>query len=265
LLEFPCSFAFLFQSLMSKPLKPDVEIPDAAYQSKNVLVLESDDTLREAIVQLLKCEQYQVTIAVDGNTGLQLALQGVQPPIQHRPVDLIVLERSLPFIDGLTICQRLRQMGSDVPILMISTNSSEGDRVAGLEMGADDYLSKPFGMKEFLARCRALLRRWATQAVDWELLTIGDIVLDHRSMSVHVRGQEVVLSPREFRLLKFFMQHPRRVLSREELFHQVWGKDFLKDPKTLDVHIRWLREKLEDDPSQPKYLVTIRGFGYRFG
>lgn len=242
--------------------KPDAKTPNGAL--KNILVLESDDSLREAIVQLLKREQYQVTIAVDGNTGLQLALQAAQNRTDSQSIDLIILEQSLPYIDGLTICQRLRQMGSNVPILMISSKTSETDRVVGLELGADDYLPKPFGMRELLARCRALLRRW-NLSTNKGLLVVGDVVLDYQSMSVYVRGKPVALSPREFRLLKFFMQHPRQVLSRELLVKQVWGRDFLKDPKTLDVHIRWLREKLEDDPSQPKYLITMRGFGYRFG
>ncbi|PSB20748.1 DNA-binding response regulator [filamentous cyanobacterium CCP1] len=245
--------------------KPGAEISDAVYHLRNILVLENDDRLRESIVQLLQGEQYQVMSAVDGNTGLQMALQTAQHRMDGESINLIILDQTLPHIDGLTICQRLRQMGSNVPILMISSKTSETDRVVGLELGADDYLPKPFGMRELLARCRALLRRWDSQPDRRGLLRIGDIVLDHQSMAVHVRGQEVSLSPREFRLLKFFMQHPRQVLSRELLVKQVWGQDFLKDPKTLDVHIRWLREKLEVDPSQPQYLITMRGFGYRFG
>jgi two-component system, OmpR family, phosphate regulon response regulator PhoB len=241
---------------------PDAN-PGGAYQAKSILVLESDDHLREAIVQLLQNEQYQVFTAVDGSAGLELALQSVQP--EQESVDLIVLDQSMPLVDGLTICQRLRQIGSNIPILMISSKTSETDRVVGLELGADDYLPKPFGMRELLARCRALLRRWNSQSESTKELAIGDIRLDHRLMIVHVRGREVALSPREFKLLKFFMEHPRQVLSRELLVQQVWGSDFLKDPKTLDVHVRWLREKLEDDPSHPKYLITMRGFGYRFG
>ncbi|WP_416673491.1 response regulator transcription factor [Egbenema bharatensis] len=242
---------------------PHTETFGDAYQAKSILVLESDERLREAIVQLLQNEQYQVFTAVDGSAGLDLALQSTQS--EQEPMDLIVLDQSMPLVDGLTICQRLRQSGSNVPILMISSKTSETDRVVGLELGADDYLPKPFGMRELLARCRALLRRWDSPPDSNRRLAIGDISLDRRLMVAHVRDREVSLSPREFKLLQFFMEHPRQVLSRDLLVQEVWGSDFLKDPKTLDVHIRWLREKLEDDPSHPKYLITMRGFGYRFG
>jgi two-component system phosphate regulon response regulator PhoB len=237
-------------------------------QAGKVLVLEGDSYLREAIVQLLQREQYEVTTALDGNAGLQIALQTVYGQTDSKPIRLIILDQLLPQVSGLTICQRLRQMKSNVPILMTSSKTSEADRVLGLDLGADDYLPKPFSMKELLARCRVLTRQWdlpANDQVGKDLLAVGDVVLDRQSQMVYVRGEAVFLAPREFQLLRFFMQHPRRVLSRELLVQKVWGQDSLRNPKTLDVHIRWLRQKLEINPSQPQHLITLRGFGYRFG
>jgi two-component system phosphate regulon response regulator PhoB len=151
--------------------------------------------------------------------------------------------------------------------LILSAQGSETDRVVGLELGADDYLPKPFGMRELVARCRALLRRhqWAATATDSSVLSFRDITLYLDEFRVTVAGREVNLSPKEFRILELFMNSPNRVWSREELIQTVWGPDFMGDRKTVDVHIRWLREKIEPDPGQPQYVITLRGFGYRFG
>jgi two-component system phosphate regulon response regulator PhoB len=155
----------------------------------------------------------------------------------------------------------------EIPILILSARGSELDRVVGLEVGADDYLPKPFGMRELIARCRALLRRyqWSPSTVGNSILACKDIVLYQEELRVVVAGQEVALSPKEFRLLELFMRAPNRVWSREDLIQAVWGDDFMGDRKTVDVHIRWLREKIEPDPSHPQYIITLRGFGYRFG
>jgi two-component system phosphate regulon response regulator PhoB len=181
--------------------------------------------------------------------------------------DLIVLDLMLPHVNGLDLCRLIRHDGYQVPILILSAKASETDRVVGLEVGADDYLPKPFGMRELIARCRALLRRsnYTNPKPSTTQLTFHSIVLYPQECRVTVQDQEVNLSPKEFRLLELFMRHPRRVWSREQLIERVWGPDFMGDSKTVDVHIRWLREKLEADPSHPKYLVTVRGFGYRFG
>jgi len=172
----------------------------------------------------------------------------------------------LPEVNGLDICRLLRYQGNITPILVISAKGSETDRVLGLEVGADDYLSKPFSMRELVARCRALLRRYryTEQSSQSPVQKFRDISLFTQECRVVVRGKEVNLSPKEFRLLELFMSYPRRVYSREQLIDQVWGADFLGDSKTVDVHIRWLREKLEVDPSNPEYVITVRGFGYRF-
>ena len=149
---------------------------------------------------------------------------------------------------------------------MLSAKGSETDRVLGLEVGADDYLTKPFSMRELVARCRALLRRQRLSCLpQLPVLQYKDVTLYPQECRVLVRSQEVNLSPKEFRLLELFMSYARRVWSREQLLDQVWGPDFVGDSKTVDVHIRWLREKLEIDPSRPEYVVTVRGFGYRFG
>ena len=180
--------------------------------------------------------------------------------------NLIILDLMLPEINGLDICRLLRYQGDITPILVISAKGSETDRVLGLEVGADDYLTKPFSMKELVARCRALLRRQGYSSdSQTPVQKYRDISLFPKECRVVVRGEEVNLSPKEFRLLELFMSYPRRVWSREQLIEQVWGCDFMGDAKTVDVHIRWLREKLELKPSQPEYLITVRGFGYRFG
>jgi two-component system phosphate regulon response regulator PhoB len=171
----------------------------------------------------------------------------------------------LPGLGGLELCRQLRKAGDATPILVVSARDSEADRVLGLEVGADDYLIKPFGMRELVARCRALLRRSSTGASPSRQVVHGNLCLYPEECRVTRDGLDVNLSPKEYRLLELFMQHPRRVWSRDKLLEQVWGHDYFGDSKTVDVHIRWLREKLELNPSAPEHLVTVRGFGYRFG
>jgi two-component system phosphate regulon response regulator PhoB len=221
--------------------------------------------IRDSIVLALEEEGYEVVTADNGRSALQL-LQTSQINASEFSLDLIVLDLMLPEINGLDICRLLRYQGNIIPILILSAKASETDRVLGLEVGADDYLTKPFSLRELVARCRALLRRQRYSDVpQTSVKQFRDISLFAQECRVLLRGEEVNLSPKEFRLLELFMSYPRRVWSREQLIEQVWGPDFLGDTKTVDVHIRWLREKLEKDPSQPEYLVTVRGFGYRFG
>jgi two-component system phosphate regulon response regulator PhoB len=234
--------------------------------SKNkILLVEDEELIRDMIVIALEEEGYEVKTAQDGRVAINI-LQGTDSTNPDFMPDLIVLDLMLPGINGLDICRLLRYQGNIIPILVISAKGSETDRVLGLEVGADDYLTKPFSIKEFIARTRALLRRQRyTAASPTPVQKFRDIALLSQECRVLVRGEEVNLSPKEFRLLELFMGYPRRVWSREQLIEQVWGPDFLGDTKTVDVHIRWLREKLEKDPSQPEYLITVRGFGYRFG
>jgi two-component system, OmpR family, phosphate regulon response regulator PhoB len=224
-----------------------------------VLVVEDEAIIRETIALALKEEGYEVLLAEDGYSALGTVHKSEQ-------IDLIILDVMLPYINGLDFCRMIRHEGNGVPVLMLSAKGTESDRIVGLEVGADDYLSKPFGMRELVARCQALMRRrnYSYQS-QGSALRFGDIAMYPQECRVKVRGEEVNLSPKEFRILELFMTHPRRVWSREQLLEKIWGADFVGDSKTVDVHMRWLREKLESDPSDPKYLVTIRGFGYRLG
>ncbi len=246
-------------------LTPEAMQAWAVHKPERILLIEDEEVIREAIAESLRQESYEVLIAQDGETGLEMLLHHSKDG--SLPIDLLILDLMLPIVDGLTLCRLLRGRGNNIPILIISAKSSEADRVTGLDLGADDYLPKPFGLRELVARCRSLLRRckFQPQTTISPVLKLKDIVLNPETSIVHVRGNETYLSPREFRLLEFFMQNPHHVWSREQLIKRVWGTDFVGDSKTLDVHIRWLREKLEVDPSQPQYIVTVRGFGYRFG
>jgi two-component system phosphate regulon response regulator PhoB len=234
-------------------------------QGNRVLVVEDEDLIREMLVLALEEEGYEVTIAADGQSALN-CFYGAEVMPGEFPFDLIVLDLMLPQVNGLDLCRLLRHQGNPVPILILSAKGSETDRVLGLEVGADDYLTKPFSMRELIARCRALLRRQRLNGLpEPPVLKFGEITLSPQECRVTVGDRQVNLSPKEFRLLELFMSYPRRVWSRDQLLDRVWGADFVGDSKTVDVHIRWLREKLERDPSQPEYIITVRGFGYRLG
>ncbi|MBN3908851.1 MAG: response regulator transcription factor [Nostoc sp. NMS1] len=234
-------------------------------QTSRILVVEDEELIQEMLAVALEEEGYGVITARDGRSAVEY-LKSFETNSGEVPFDLIILDLMLPQINGLDICRLLRHQGNPVPILMLSAKGSETDRVLGLEVGADDYLTKPFSMRELVARCRALLRRQRLSNLpQLPVLKFKDVSLNPQECRVLVRGQEVSLSPKEFRLLELFMSYARRVWSREQLLDQVWGPDFVGDSKTVDVHIRWLREKLEQDPSHPEYIVTVRGFGYRFG
>lgn len=233
-----------------------------------VLLVEDEALIRETVALALAEEGYEVVPVEDGRSALDLVCKtGQSSYLDFASFDLVILDLMLPYVNGLDLCRLIRHAGSSVPILMLSAKGSETDRVVGLEVGADDYLAKPFGMRELVARCRALLRRHRHRQPPQSDSTLKyqDIQLSPQECRVTVRGEEIALSPKEFRILELFMSHPRRVWSREQLIERVWGPDFMGDSKTVDVHIRWLREKLEADPSHPQYLMTVRGFGYRFG
>jgi two-component system, OmpR family, phosphate regulon response regulator PhoB len=241
--------------LASETLKPQ-----SATSLGYILVVEDETIIREMLVMSLKSEGYEVLVAEDGYSALSIAHKATET------LDLIVLDVMLPYINGLDLCRMIRHEGNGVPVLMLSAKGNESDRVIGLEVGADDYLPKPFGMKELVARCHALVRRKHQNYQPLgSALRFADITMYPQECRVTVRGCEVNLAPKEFKILELFMSHPRRVWSRDQLLEKVWGADFVGDSKTVDVHMRWLREKLESDPSDPKYLITVRGFGYRLG
>lgn len=240
--------------------------PDHQFvQHSRILIVEDEATIRDLVTLALEEEGYEVVAVNDGQRALNL-LQNYDSQELDRSFDLLVLDLMLPQVNGLDICRLLRHQGNLLPILILSAKASETDRVLGLELGADDYLTKPFSLKELVARCRALLRRQSfTALTPTAPKKFRDITLIPEECRVFLGEEELNLSPKEYRLLDLFLSYPRRVWSREQLIDQVWGPDFLGDTKTVDVHIRWLREKLERDPSQPEYLITVRGFGYRFG
>ncbi|XHX77887.1 MAG: response regulator transcription factor [Stenomitos frigidus ULC029] len=233
-----------------------------------LVVVEDEALIRETITMALTDEGYQVLAVEDGRQALEVVRVSCAGEDGAIPaINLLILDLMLPYINGLDLCRLLRQEGMTTPILMLSAKGTETDVVVGLEIGADDYLAKPFGMRELIARCRSLLRRANRQPQPQEQLVIRfqEIVLYPQECRVTVRDKAVNLSPKEFTLLELFMNHPRRVFSRDQLLEKVWGIDFMGDSKTVDVHIRWLREKLEVDPSSPQYVITVRGFGYRLG
>lgn len=249
-------------------LAPELIQPASSSKLGRVLIVEDEALIRDTIVLTLQDEGYDTVVAENGRMALEL-IQSMTAPSDRsidQMFDLVILDVMLPFVNGLDLCRSIRHQGGTLPILMLSARDSETDRVVGLELGADDYLTKPFGMRELIARCRALLRRYRQPLPQsaQSVLTFHEITLSPQECRVTVRGDEVSLSPKEFRILELFMTHPRRVWSREQLIERVWGADFMGDSKTVDVHIRWLREKLEVDPSHPEHLLTVRGFGYRF-
>lgn len=225
-----------------------------------ILLVDDEESIVESIEYALKQEGFDVVCAFNGQEALQ--------KIQLEKPNLIVLDLMLPELSGLEVCRILRRERNEIPIIMLTAKGEEIDRVIGLEVGADDYLVKPFSLRELLARVRALLRRSKISETDDsqpQMHQFEDLEMNLTEHKVLVRTKQVELSPKEFKILAMLMSAPNKVFSREELLEQVWGLDFYGDTKTVDVHIRWLREKIEQDPSNPKYVQTVRGFGYRLG
>lgn len=238
---------------------------------EKILVVEDELTLRETLEYNLKRQGYTVLTASDGLRALEL--------VQTERPDLLLLDVMLPGLDGFEVCRRLRQEQQHMPVLMLTARADEIDKVVGLEVGADDYLTKPFSMRELLARVKALLRRVrllreelaghearlaTTASAPAEQLRFDDLLIDLSRHEVTYRGALLHLKPKEFELLCYLAQHRGRVLTRERILEEVWGWDFSGGTRTVDVHIRWLREKIELDPANPQRIVTVRGTGYRF-
>jgi DNA-binding response OmpR family regulator len=240
---------------------------------RKILVVDDEPVLVETIAYNLEQAGYQVTTAADGASALQAARREVP--------DLIILDIMLPEMDGLEVCRQLRRESSTAttPIMMLTAKSDEIDKVVGLEVGADDYVTKPFGRRELLARVRALLRRSdyvpletekSAQETDNEVpranreLVAGPLRIDLAGRRVNCRGNEMELQPKQFELLTYLVRNRGTVLTRDQLLHNVWGYDYAGDTRTVDVHVRWLREKLEEDPANPRLIQTVRGVGYCF-
>jgi DNA-binding response OmpR family regulator len=220
----------------------------------SILVVEDDATVRDTLALNLRAEEYEVFTAADGEEGLRQARE-LEP-------DLVVLDVMLPELDGLTVCRVLRRE-SQVPIILLTARGTETDKIIGLETGADDYIVKPFSLGEFLARVRAALRRGRAAGPENQL-EAGDLKLDLIGRRAVLGDEELQLAPREFELLSTLIRNKGAVLTRDLLLASVWGDNYVGDKRTVDVHIRWLRQKIEQDPSDPQYIVTVRGVGYRF-
>jgi len=221
---------------------------------KTILLVDDEPTLLETLAWNLQNAGYRIITARDGASALEQA-QATSP-------DLVVLDLMLPELDGLTVCRSLRQV-SDVPILVLTARTGELDKIVGLESGADDYMTKPFSLGELQARIRALLRRTRPDRTGEEVAS-GNLRLDLVSRRATLADEDLTLSPKEFSLLVELMRHRGAVLSRDLLLTRVWGYDFYGDTRTVDVHVRWLREKIEQDPANPQRISTVRGIGYRF-
>jgi DNA-binding response OmpR family regulator len=222
--------------------------------TEKILLVDDEPTLLETLAFNLRNSGFDVLTAGDGMSALEQA-RAAAP-------DLVVLDLMLPELDGLTVCRSLRQV-SDVPILVLTARTGELDKIVGLESGADDYMTKPFSLGELQARIRALLRRAGPRGVGDEIRS-QDLQLNLVSRRAYLNDRELVLSPKEFSLLAELMRHQGAVLSRDLLLTRIWGYDFYGDSRTVDVHVRWLREKIEANASEPTRIVTVRGIGYRF-
>lgn len=223
-----------------------------------VLVVEDEQSLREPLVYLLKKEGFDTLEAADGNAAVEL--------FNSSDVDLILLDLMLPGISGNEVCRIIRQT-SQVPIIMLTAKDSEIDKVVGLEIGADDYVTKPYSTRELLARMKAVLRRNNDVAQTAEapgILEVGSVRMDVDRHIVEVHGEKVSMPLKEFELLELLLENANRVLTRGQIIDRVWGSNYFGDTKTLDVHIKRIRSKIEDDPARPVHLLTVRGLGYKF-
>jgi DNA-binding response OmpR family regulator len=226
--------------------------------SATILLVDDEEAVQKLLTYPLERDGYRVVQARDGEEALARFADG--------SIDLVVLDLMLPRLDGLEVCRRLRAR-SMVPIIMLTARDDELDKVVGLEIGADDYITKPFSIREFRSRVRALLRRVAAQReepADSDVIEAGDVRIDSAKRTVEVRGQQVQLTYVEFELLRTLASHPGRVYTRRMLLESLWGDANYRDPRTIDVHVRHMREKIEREPREPELILTVRGVGYRF-
>jgi DNA-binding response OmpR family regulator len=221
-----------------------------------VLIVEDDAAMATALRDGFAYEGYEVTLARDGESGLKAAYAAAP--------DLVVLDVMLPRLNGLDVCKRLRSEGSGVPIIMLTARGQEIDKVLGLKLGADDYVTKPFGFMELMARVEALLRRTSGRARPAEVFGFGDVLVDFKKAELRKRGEPVEVTARELKLLEYFIAHRGEVVPRERLLDQVWEYDSAPLTRTVDMHVAKLRKKIEDDPADPRFIVTVHRMGYKF-
>ena len=220
-----------------------------------VLIVEDEESYREATAYMLRKEGFEVTEAADGAQGLA--------EFERVGADIVLLDLMMPGLPGTEVCRQLR-LRSNVPIIMVTARDSEVDKVLGLELGADDYVTKPFSHRELVARIRAVLRRGQDNELLPELVEAGGVRMDVERHEVTVNGESIRLALKEFELLELLLRNSGRVMTRGQLIDRIWGADYVGDTKTLDVHVKRIRSKIEDDPSSPTRIVTIRGLGYKF-
>jgi phosphate regulon transcriptional regulator PhoB len=225
---------------------------------QRIVLIEDEKDITELVRYNFRKEGFEVASFVSGKDGLE--------HLRRNPADLVLLDIMLPDLDGFEICKRLRaeERLKSLPVIFLTAKGEEIDRVLGLEIGADDYVVKPFSPRELVARVRAVLRRQARPAEKLEVIEVPGLRLDARTQEVTARGEAIELSALEFKLLHFLASHPRRIFGREQLLDGVWGRDRFVTPRTVDVHIRRLREKIEAQPERPQFIQTVRGSGYRF-
>jgi DNA-binding response OmpR family regulator len=222
---------------------------------KSILIVDDEVDIANSIQYVLKQEGFNTLLAHDGYKAMEL--------IENQKPDLVLLDLMMPGIDGYEVCRRLRANDKKTPILMLTARTSEVDTVVGLELGANDYIAKPVRLRELVARVKAHLRDTPQDKIGSKAIRYGNLNIDFDSRTVMVAQQPVELTYKEFELLATMARYPNRVFTRDQLFSQVWGSNFLGESRTVDVHIRYLREKLEEDPSHPKHILTVRGVGYR--
>ena len=223
---------------------------------KKILIVEDEKDMVTGLKFNLEARDYTVIVAYDGETGYQKALS-------EKP-DLVILDIMLPKLNGYEVCKGLKKEIPDLPIIMLTAKSQESEIVTGLELGADDYITKPFSVLELIARIKALFRRIKSGSEIPEVHRFGDLEINFKKYEAHKKGKPIKLSPREYELLKWFIEREGEIVSRDELLNQVWGYDSFPDTRTIDTHIAKLRHKIEDNPEEPKLIVTIHGIGYKF-
>jgi DNA-binding response OmpR family regulator len=221
-----------------------------------ILIIEDDVSILRGLKDNLTFEGYRVHTSMDGQEGLKFALE--------KHVDLLLLDIMLPGMNGYEICRRLKKEKPELPVIMITARGSEMDTVVGLDIGADDYISKPFGIPELLARVRAVLRRSFTAEQEIETYSFGNVSLDFKKFQAKANNENIELSSKEFAIMKYLIEHEEDVIHRHDLLEKVWGFDVTPTTRTVDNYILELRKKLETDPSNPKHIITVRGAGYKF-